>query len=178
MQWIAGTTLGANAASINFGSGGLGAIPQTFTDLQLRVFSRGTIAFSPGLSLYLQFNTDSGSNYIIHQLYGDGTSAASQASTPRTNIGPQQVFPDSGATTNVFGLVIADILNYTNINKYKTVKTLGGYDNNGSGRVSFNSGAWMNTAAITSILVSTDGNLLAGTRADLYGITTSQLTGA
>jgi hypothetical protein len=47
--------------------------------------------------------------------------------------------------------MIFDILDYTNTNKYKTVRMLGGVDFNGSGEVDFMSGLWLNTSAITRI---------------------------
>ena len=53
--------------------------------------------------------------------------------------------------------------------KYKTVRSLDGYDANGSGYISFNSGLWMSTSPITSISFSltsfTDGAQFA-----LYGV--------
>jgi hypothetical protein len=52
---------------------------------------------------------------------------------------------------NVFGTFIIDILDYANTSKYKTQRGLGGADLNGSGYISFNSGNWRNTNAITSI---------------------------
>jgi hypothetical protein len=59
----------------------------------------------------------------------------------------------SGATAsaNVFGVGITDVLDYTNTNKNKVLRNLGGVDNNGSGRVAMTSGMWLNTNAITSI---------------------------
>ena len=171
---IASQTVGSGgASSITFSS-----IPQTFTHLQIRGIGRGTTSFSAGLSYYMQFNGDTGNNYISHQVYGDGSTASSQASALRGNTLASQVFADSSAGSNVFGDVIVDILDYTNTNKNKTIKVLGGFDNNGSGRVSLNSSLWLNTNAITSIVVSTDGNLVQYSSFQIYGIQSSPATGA
>ena len=153
------------ASSITFSS-----IPSTYTHLQIRGIGRGTTSFSAGLSLYMQFNGDTGSNYVAHQLYGDGSTAGAQASTSRTNTGAFQVFADSSAGSNVFGDVVADILDYSNTNKNKTVRVLGGFDNNGNGRVSLNSSLWLNTNAISSIVITTDGNLVQYSSFALYGV--------
>jgi len=44
-----------------------------------------------------------------------------------------------------------DIFDYSNTNKFKTSRELGGYDLNGSGGVGFISGNFRSTSAITSI---------------------------
>jgi len=152
-------------------------IPQTFTHLQVRAFFRGTAA-SQTVPLLIQFNDDiSNPNYAYHDLKGDGgvTSAANTNATfSNTGYGP-----GSSATSNVWGNSIIDILDYTSTAKNKTVKAITGYDANGSGYVGVYSGLWKPTTpvAINSILLYL-GNAAVGTRVDLYGITTSQTTGA
>jgi hypothetical protein len=171
---IASTTVGAGGvASITFSS-----IPQTFTHLQIRGLGRGTTSFSAGLSFYMQFNSDTGNNYGGHQVYGDGSTTGSNSNLTRANTIAGQVFADSSASSNVFGDVVADILDYTNTNKNKTVRVLGGFDNNGNGRVSLSSSLWLNTSAISNIVISTDGNLVQYSSFALYGINSSPTTGA
>jgi hypothetical protein len=66
-----------------------------------------------------------------------------------------------------------DILDYANTNKYKTVRTLSGYDLNNAtyGALRSYSGLWMNTNAITSIKFYADGvNLAQYSQFALYGI--------
>jgi hypothetical protein len=81
------------------------------------------------------------------------------------------LIPGSTQLANTYGVIVIDILDYTNTNKYTTVRTLGGYDNNGSGAVALFSGLWLNTAAITSIQT---GAFFAGddtnSQLALYGI--------
>ena len=172
---IASQTVGSGgASSITFTS-----IPQTFTHLQVRIFGRGAAAFASGLSTYVQFNGDgTAANYAFHTLYGDGSSAvASNALNAGTCSLPQSL-TDSTANSAMFGAVIVDILDYTNTNKNKVVRMIGGHDNNGSGRTSFGSSVWLSTATVTQILVATDGNLQQYSTVQLYGIQTSNATGA
>ena len=61
------------------------------------------------------------------------------------------------SATSTFGTFIIDILDYANTNKYKTTRALAGYDGNGSGGPSLDSGNWRNTNAITSIKLFNDG---------------------
>jgi len=166
--------LTGNTAEINFSS-----IPSTFTHLQLRIYGRGTTSFSDGLTLYTRFNNDSGSNYADHQLFGGGSSAASTAGTSKTQMDASQIFADSSATANIFGVAIIDILDYANTNKNKVIRTLAGWDGNSTkGRATIASGLWMSTDAVSAIKLFIDGNFVAGSRADLYGISTSNATGA
>jgi len=176
MVWIAGSTL-SSANTVSFTS-----IPQTFKHLQIRVFGRsqggGNATFN------LQINGDGGANYGygFHYLLGDGSSAssgttgsASQASIQFPNIA------SSSETSGVFGNVVIDFLDYTNTSKNKVTRAIGGYDNNGSGKVQITSGLWLSTAAITSLSFASSVSpytFAAGSRADLYGITSSQVTGA
>ena len=75
-----------------------------------------------------------------------------------------------------------DLLDYQNTNKFKTIRSIGGYDTNNAASINpfatFASGVWMNTAAVTSISLIGNASLLAGSRADLYGIGVSDQTGA
>ena len=151
------------------------SIPQTFTHLQLRIFSRSSSS-SAGASVSAGFNSDGGSNYAYHYVGGNGASTFSGAATTQTSL----YFGWSAGTTdtaNVFSNCIVDILDYTNTNKYKTAKTLTGIDSNGSGLVGLWSGLWMSTSAITSITINPN-NFASGSTVQLYGIQTSNATGA
>ena len=160
---IATTTVGAGgSASITFSS-----IPSTYKHLQIRCTGKSTSTGSFG---DLTFNSDTGSNYTYHSLYGDGGSAASEASAPRANVAAV-VSLTASSNTNIFGASVIDILDYTNTNKNKTVRILSGDDRNGSGFIAFVSGSWMNTNAITSITITARANSIAQYSSfALYGI--------
>lgn len=172
-------------ASILIPSGGSSFlnIPQNYTHLQLRITARSDYDRGAGnlvpVSLYAQFNDDGGANYSNHWLTGDGASATSSggANNNGAHFGTYGL-PGFRAPANVYGSFIIDILDYTNTNKYKTVKSLAGVDENGGGNASLVSSNWRSTAAITKIYLYADGNLVSGSRADLYGLQTSSVTGA
>ena len=155
---IATTTVGSGgSATITFSS-----IPATYTHLQVRAFVRD--AYGP-----FRFNSDTGANYTRHYLYGDGASVVAGSGTSQTSID----LITATSTASTFGVNIVDILDYTNTNKYKTVRVLRGEDLNGSGSVMLGSGLWLNTSAITSITFNATG--LGGSFAQytslaLYGI--------
>lgn len=150
----------AGAANVEFTN-----IPNTYTHLQVRgiVFTT-TTDYSPAI----QFNSDTGSNYRSHIMNGNGsvgTGSSPNSPTEGVLFGKSYAASDTHPT----GLII-DILDYKNTNKYKTIRTFGGNDRNGSGEVSFISTLWKNTAAITSIKIYAAVNLKQYTHFALYGI--------
>ena len=163
---IATVTVGAGgAANVEFTGIGTG-----WTHLQIRSLARTTEAATGTIS-YLQFNSDTTTgNYYGHGLYGTGTSAVAYA-LDGSYYASLSVLTGASATASVFGAGVIDILDYRNANKYKTVRNLSGYDNNGSGQVRFASGLWMSTSAITSIkIVPNSGNFAQYSHFALYGI--------
>jgi hypothetical protein len=157
---LATQTVGAGgAASVTFSS-----ILSTFTHLQIR-----GILYTSNNYCALTINSDTGTNYASHDMHGDGTNAATNAYTSRANI---PLLPNSSsATANIFDVSIIDILDYTNTNKYETVRALSGYDTNGAGVIYMTSGLWMNTAVITTItLANSVGNLAQYSSFALYGV--------
>jgi hypothetical protein len=151
-------TVSGAASTITFSS-----IPSTYTHLQLRIFMVGTNADQ---DVWGRFNSDTGSNYATHRIYGDGSSAAAGANTTSTKI---DFFARSDSTQP--GVAVIDILDYANTNKYKTSRSLSGWDANGSGFLEFTSGLWQDTSAINNITFFPQvGTFAAGTHAALYGI--------
>ena len=148
-QSISTVTVGSGgSASASFTS-----IPATYTHLQIRAIGRTNRASATNDPFKIVFNSDTGSNYSNHYLQGDGSSASAFADVNAGFIAAYLATATS-ATASAFGTIVVDILDYTNTNKYKTTRSLGGFDNNGSGIVSLVSGNWRNTNAITSITIS------------------------
>jgi hypothetical protein len=166
---IATTTVGAGGTgTITFSS-----IPSTYTHLQIRGIVRANTGGSVGTDgLVMRFNSDSGSNYTSsHVLYGTGATAAAGASATSQTSGFVVNFPGSGATSSSFGVVVADVLDYANTNKYKTVRGLGGYDGNDTnGIVTLRSFAWMSTSAVNTITLSYYLDFAQYSSFALYGI--------
>jgi hypothetical protein len=151
-------------------------IPQTFTHLQMRVFSRAQNGISSD-QVGVYFN-NANTGYTLHQLAGNGSTVGQYGGTAT----PFFVVQTTGGTStaNIFGAGIVDIPDYSSTSKVKTVKATSCNDNNGSGNSNYNSGLYESTAAITRIDCSnqTGGFFVAGSRFDLYGISTSNVTGA
>lgn len=148
---IATTTLGGNQTTITFSS-----IPTTYKHLQLRIFARTNRAANTQANCLIKINSDSGSNYYpYHALDGDGASATASANgSTGTNIIVNRL---SGATAgaSIYGAIIVDFLDYQNTNKYKTTRSIGGVDFNGTGVINFSSGLWMSTSAINRLDITT-----------------------
>jgi hypothetical protein len=148
-------TLASAQSSITFSN-----IPQTYTHLQIRGHINAPDDWS------YRFNSDSGSNYSAHLLYGGGSSVTASALAPLS-----RGYIGYGAGSGNLGSFVLDILDYRNTNKYTTTKALAGYDANGSGIIMLNSASWRNTAAITSIQIfPSSGNLAANSAFQLYGV--------
>lgn len=175
--WIASQTVGSGgAASVTFSN-----IPQTFTHLQLRCFTRTTENAGSG-GMDIRLNGDSGSNYYrYHVLFGNGTSAASGAGGIQTSAQIGDFVGQTGLA-NTYCSLIVDFLDYRNTAKNKVIRSLYGFDLNGSGIVAMMSSMWISTAAINSIQVGpltyASANLVQNSRFDLYGIQTASATGA
>ena len=137
---IATATVGSGgSSSVSFTS-----IPSTYTHLQVR-----GIAMNTGSAAFInwKFNSDStGSNYYNHRLYASGSVVGSYGQAGDSN----GMFLTT-AYPSYFGVIVVDILDYTNTNKYKVFRNLAGWDGNGSGEVNFTSGLWQSTSAITRI---------------------------
>jgi len=163
---IATATASGSSATVQFSS-----IPSTYTHLQIRAIVKSTASGSTFTDGSLTFNSDTSASYTRHILYGNGTSVLAYGNTGNTawSIGGGDV-PLAGYTS-IFGAYIIDILDYTNTNKYKTVKALTGADVNGAGQVLLSSTVWLKTNAISSIeLNCPSGNWASGTTFALYGI--------
>lgn len=155
---IATVTVGSGGAStISFTS-----IPATFKHLQIRGIHRVTSASYYTGDCFMRVGNgsiDSGSNYANHQLYGDGSSLASNGGGSRTSVLGYGAYNSVGSLgySSTFATTIVDILDYQNTLKYKTMRFFGGREmnsNNSDGRMFFESGLWMNTSAITDVQFS------------------------
>ena len=165
---IASATGTGSAGSITFSS-----IPSTYTHLQIRALSQDTNTNDFAGSYDVRFNSDTGSNYAYHRLYGDGDSVASVAGSSTTYINLDAASSRSG-TPSTMGVGIIDIHDYASSTKYKTLRARAGADNNlaadGSYFINLYSGLWMSSSAITSITLIPGNNFSTRTVFSLYGI--------
>jgi hypothetical protein len=166
---LASVTLSATTASINFAG-----IPSGYKHLQLRVTSRANTSGERNNMFYLTYNGDTAANYSWHALLGNGSSvfaeSGSSQSIPRTGQSTA-----ASATAGNMGVAIIDILDYGSDSKFKTLRSLTGFDNNGSGELYLNSTNWRSTSPVTSITL-TPGTLngassfVANSSFALYGV--------
>lgn len=164
---ISTTTVGAGGTStITFSS-----IPSTYKHLEIRSF--GANSATNNQYVKLVFNSDTGANYAEHHLSGNGSTANAGANASFNNGGLYFGMGLPGTLlSNVFGAGVTTILDYANTNKYKTVRSLDGFDGNGSGGVEIVSSLWQSTSAITSITLTVNGsnNFQQYSHFALYGI--------
>lgn len=149
---IASQTLGSSAATITFSS-----IPSTYTDLVLIATGKTT----SGASLYMRFNSDTGTNYSYIQMTGDGSTASSNRQTNLT----AATYGVWRTTNPQYSLV--QIQNYSNSTTYKNFLSRS-YDDNGTVRAFAD--LWRSTAAINRIDLIADTSYEVGCIVTLYGI--------
>ena len=154
------------------------SIPQTFQHLEIRIFGRGTVS-ATSVDNLVQINGDvTNANYTTHSFSGNGTAASSNALVA----GTYWTFPQlagGNATAGVFGVTIAQILDYTSTTKNKVFRAIGGSDNNGSGIAELRSGVYFNATILPVTSISFYmANAAVGTTVQLYGIQSSPATGA
>ena len=135
-------TVGAGgSASISFTS-----IPQTYTDLVVKVSARGNNSGAIYEYANIRFNGIS-TGYSGKNVQGDGSSAVSNNYTSNIYL----MLDGSTATASTFGNGEFTIPNYTSSN-YKSVSMDSVMENNATASYSeLTASLWANTAAITSI---------------------------
>ncbi len=159
---------GAESGFKKVGSGGtstvtFSSIPATYKHLQLRVLFQ----LSSANWINVAFNSDTtNTNYYAHDLRGDGSSATSSAPGNQRLLLLQNV----ATASNTFGSGVVDILDYASTTKNKTVRTLQGYDANGSGNLDFNSLLWMNNTTAINSITFTASTIQQYSQFALYGI--------
>ena len=143
-------------------------IPQDGVDLVLKFSGRGSIA-SVSRFINVLFNGDTGVNYSYMRLRGDGSAvtSASDATKSRLEIG---LMTAGSATANTFGSCQTYISNYTS-STVKSVSTDVVTENNATEAYAQVVANTWDGAAITSINISTSGNIDQYSTASLYKIT-------
>ena len=149
---VATTTTSGSATFYTFSS-----IPSTYTDLVL--IASG--ALSTNADLYIQFNSDTATNYgkILVYAVSAGYGSVAYTNVPQIGVG----FHGGGQ-----GNTIVNVMDYKNTTTFKT--TLSRSNNGGTG-LQINAGCWRSTSAINSIKVyPAAGNFANGFTLTLYGI--------
>jgi hypothetical protein len=154
---IATQTLGSNAASVTFSS-----IPATYTDLILICSTKDTRANSGADDFALQFNNDTGTNYSMTYLNGDGSTA-----TSNRNSNSNAIYGIEPGLNDTYGTLIYQIQNYSNTTTYKTALIRFNVVN---AALRATVGMWRSTAAISTVKVIGESGIASGSTFSLYGI--------
>lgn len=107
-------------------------IPQTYKHLQIRALV-GKAASGNNQIVSIRFNNDSSAIYNVHNLLGTGAAAVSDTFnnvSPANSAGVFCLRADS--SVNTFCGVVSDLLDYTDTNKFSTLRSLYGFDTNGT----------------------------------------------
>jgi hypothetical protein len=155
---IATQTLGSAQATVNFSS-----IPGTYTDLVLVI---STAATTGNPNIILQFNSDTGTNYSVSSLSGNGSSATSTRASTQSSIKINQVATLNGTLGN--SVYTVNVMNYSNTTTFKSVLSR---SNRAAVGVDASAGLFRSTSAITAIDIKTSAStFITGSTFTLYGI--------
>jgi hypothetical protein len=165
---IASNTLSSSAASVTFS-----AIPNTYTDLVLRLSVRTTETTTES-GYYIQFNSDTASNYSRVYLRGDGSTADSGVAGNATSATITVGATGDSATANTFSNNEHYIPSYTqSVNKPFGSSTRN-ETNASAAYLLAHANLWRNNATISSITITANGtNWKSGSSFYLYGIKNS-----
>lgn len=163
------STLSGAAASIDSGANG---IAQTASTLLIVILARTTQAVVTS-TVQLRFNGDSGANYDRAQMSSTaGAAPAGATAAGGTNIDPP--VPGSSVGANTFASWMIWVPAYTQTTAHKMLSGTGGWAEATATNdvIASTTGKWRNTAAITQVSITAgSGNLVAGSRLTVYGLT-------
>jgi hypothetical protein len=149
---LANITLGGPSASVTFAS-----IPSSYRDLVI-VFNGGVISGDHNLVVAFNSDTTSG-NYTGRSMSGTGSAASTS--------GVVRLLNDFGYLQANQAVIITQIMDYSATDKHKMYLSR---SNNAANGVAGLGARWANTAAITSIALTSGANFATGTTFSLYGV--------
>jgi hypothetical protein len=166
---IATVTGNGTVATYTFSS-----IPATYQHLQIRISALKSAVTAEELRLRL--NGDTGTNYVRRYISGYNLTPSESSATGQTYIQlANNVTGNADMSTTYPTIAITDIHDYASTTKNKTIRGVGGIDQNTAtnSEIDLISGLWLNTSAINSVTVfmhQVGANFAAGTTIALYGI--------
>lgn len=166
MKRLFDTTLGADAASVD-----ITGIPATFAHLRLLIYARSDVG-ATYTQLYLRFNGDTGTNYDWQTTASVATSVAADEGIGGTVLRVGHM-PANTAVANSFGACEVVIPAYTNASGHRALMSTSHVRTaNASGGIRLDTtvGDWRGGAINQITVLGPSGNLKAGTRVTLYGM--------
>lgn len=164
---ISSQTLSGSVVSVTFSS-----ISASYTHLQLRFVARSDRVAQVIDQLRLRMNGDTGVNYSYE--LNESLGVAAPATT--RSLGDSSIMlarlPAASSTASDYAVGTVDHYLYASTTPLKAVTYQAGkIDTSDDARSTVGLGQWANTAAVTSLtLFAQNGNLVSGSRFDLYGI--------
>lgn len=164
---ISSTVLGSSQATVTFSS-----IPSTYTDLLLNISGRSDLA-SINNDYAITFNGDTGSNYSMTYILGNGASVTTGRSTA-SNIRVNNSGEGTNATANTFDNTWIYIPNYLATIRRPISSHSANENNNSTAYMGVQSSLYRGTSGISSISIGLQANNhVAGSSFYLYGIKNS-----
>lgn len=171
-ELISSSVLTATTQSVTFSS-----IPQTYTDLVLRLSYRTSASGLFGSNPAIRFNADATSNYSYTNVDGNGTSASS---TQEVDINAlyMQSSDSAGNTADTFTSTEVYIPNYTGTAKKPISIFKAAEQNATAAEMHVFASLYEGTSAISTILIGPSSNIVSnnfvtGSSFYLYGIKNS-----
>jgi hypothetical protein len=153
---LANVTLGTAVSSVTFSS-----IPATYRDLILVI--NGSVVTAT--SFNFRFNGDTGTNYSVVNVQGFSPPTSGTSTDNKMN----PWLPNNLVANQPFVLT-SNFMDYSATDKHKpSLHRIGGQAG-GETWVAMTAGRWADTAAITTILISSGANFNIGATFSLYGI--------
>jgi hypothetical protein len=138
-----------------------------YTDLVLIGHLRSTKTTANSDTLFIQYNSDTGTNYSHTRIVGNGSSVSSARQTDQNQLALPEIASD-GDTSGIFTPVIHNVMNYSNSTTNKTSITRTSNSTIGPFAIV---GLYRSTSAITSIKIyPASGDFVSGSTLTLYGI--------
>jgi hypothetical protein len=158
---------GSSTSTITFD---VSSFASTYRHLQIRAAVKTAFTGSWADGLAMRFNSDSGSNYNSHDIFGSQLGSVESGSSGSTT-SIASILITGSVTTNLFSGNVIDILDAFSTTKNTTVRAMSGVTSTGS-QIRLTSGLWRNTASITTIDLSSANavTFIAGSRFSIYGI--------
>lgn len=148
-------------------------IPSGYDHLQVRAIYRSASSNVYNAWYTARLNSDSGTNYSHHALYGNGSSVGATGYT-NNNVLDGFSRPGADAGDTFYGAFVMDILDYANTNKFKTVRHIGGADIAVSTTrldIGLYTNNWRSTSAVNAIsFIGNQGAFTEYSHFALYGI--------
>lgn len=164
---IANSTLGADAANIDFQS-----IPSHYAHLMLECYLRSDTAAAAQTVMY-RLNNDSAGNYD-YQFVAGSAAVASAGETFASGVARIGTMPANTAGANLFCAVTAVFPHYANTANNKAAESQSAHKSGtASGNLESSAWAsfWRSNSAINRItILGGAGNLKSGSRVTLYGL--------